>query len=120
MYIAYGFLLIVYSDASIRDYISQNWIYVEVSLQTSKLLQTRGKEYLRNFVSSRDEPHRNKGERKTHMNTTILWNNGGKGRQESYLTSSACCYSRNMSEWQHISDGGKERPEDYLTSAACS
>ena len=57
------------------------------------LSPTEGGKFLHNFISSRAghvESTENKAEMKTLKNTTLLQNDGRKGRQEDYLPSAAC------------------------------
>ena len=41
--------------------------------------------------------YRNKAGMKRHKKTTLLWNDGGKERQEDYLTSAVCAIDVGLS-----------------------
>ena len=78
---------------SSRDYISK-WVFIWklVYKTPKKKAESREKNYLRNFISSKDEPvkkYTNKAEMKTRRKTTLLRNDGRKERQENYPTSAA-------------------------------
>ena len=55
----------------------------------ASLYLTREKKFLQNFISSRDGPV----QMKTCKKTNLLWNDGGKERQEDYPTGTSAVYA---------------------------